>query len=34
MVLGWGIITVAAGSAVAIIGAILMGWLFVTAPEE
>jgi len=25
---------VAAGSAVAIIGAILMGWLFVTAPEE
>jgi hypothetical protein len=34
MVLGFGIITVAAGSGVAIIGAILMGWIFVTSPEE
>jgi hypothetical protein len=30
MVLGGGIITVAAGSALAIVGAVLMAWLFVT----
>ena len=34
MVLGGGIITVAVGSVVALIGAILMGWIFLTAPEE
>ena len=34
MVLGGGIITVAASSVLALIGAILMGWIFVTAPEE
>jgi hypothetical protein len=34
MVLGGGIVTVAAGSVVALIGAILMSWIFLTAPEE
>lgn len=34
MVLGGGIATVAAGSVVALVGAILMGWIFVTAQEE
>ena len=34
MVLGGGIVTVAAGSSIALVGAVLMGWIFVTAPEE
>jgi hypothetical protein len=34
MVLGGGIITVASGSVIALIAAILMGWIFVTGPEE